>query len=76
MKHFIILFIVLIISSISLSAQSIEDYIKAAEQGNIEAQYHLALCYDKGEGVTPNSTEAAKWYLKAAEQGLAKAQFF
>jgi TPR repeat protein len=30
--------------------------------------------YSKGEGVTKDFSEAAKWYRKAADQGDAKAQ--
>jgi TPR repeat protein len=30
--------------------------------------------YDKGQGVSQDDTEAAKWYRKAAEQGHAGAQ--
>ena len=46
-----------------------------AEQGNIKAQYNLALMYYKGEGVPQNYEEAIKWYNKAAEQGNIKAQY-
>ena len=47
----------------------------AAEQGDLVAQYNLALCYENGEGVKEDKTEAVKWYKKAAEQGQAKAQY-
>lgn len=49
---------------------SAEKYLKAAEQGDAEAQYNLCKCYD-GKG---DYNEAVKWLRKAAEQGLAKAQ--
>jgi TPR repeat protein len=42
---------------------------KAAEQGNADAQFNLAVAYENGAGVPKNLAEAAKWYLKAAEQG-------
>lgn len=42
---------------------------KAAEQGNMKAQYSLALMYEDGKGVVQDYKEAGKWYLKAAEQG-------
>ena len=51
-----------------------EQYRKAAEQGNADAQFNLALMYDNGEGVTQDYAEAVKWYRKAAEQGVADAQ--
>ena len=47
----------------------------AAEKGKKGAQYRLARCYDKGNGVAENNAEAVKWYQKAAEQGHAKAQY-
>lgn len=47
---------------------------KAAEQGDIDAQYKLGNCYYNGNGVSEDKAEAVKWYRKAAEQGNAKAQ--
>lgn len=47
---------------------------KAAEQGEVEAQYELALMYEEGRGVTWDYKQAAMWYLKAAEQNHARAQ--
>ena len=44
-------------------------YIKAAEQGHIEARFKLGLCYEEGSGVFCDKTEAIKWYKKAADQG-------
>ena len=51
-----------------------EQWRKAAEQGNVTAQFILGACYDNGEGVTEDKIEAAKWYRKAAEQGLEVAE--
>jgi TPR repeat protein len=48
---------------------------KAAEQGEVEAQYELALMYEEGRGVTQDYQQAAMWYLNAAEQDHARAQF-
>ena len=45
-------------------------YRKAAEQGNAGGQLNLGLCYEKGEGVKPDKTEAIKWLRKAAEQDI------
>ena len=45
-----------------------------AEQGNVRAQFNIALMYDNGLGVPLDYHEAEKWYRKAAEQGLADAQ--
>ena len=48
---------------------------KAAEQGDANAQCNLGVCYEYGQGVDKDETEATKWYRKAAEQGNANAQF-
>lgn len=56
-----------------------EQLIQAAERGNAEAQFNLAIMYENGlvdsryvaEG---NHSEAIKWLLAAAEQGLPRAQ--
>ena len=52
--------------------QAVKWYTKAAEQGNAEAQYNLALVYANGQGVPQDYKQAAKWYTKAAEQGNAR----
>lgn len=46
----------------------------AAERGDREAQYQLALCYLNGNGVAQDIQEAVRWLSCAAEQGLAEAQ--
>ncbi|TAN66804.1 MAG: sel1 repeat family protein [Methylobacter sp.] len=48
-------------------AEAVSWYLKAAEQGNANAQYNLALKYKTGQGVTKDDTKAAYWYRKAAE---------
>ena len=45
-----------------------------AEQGDAEAQFHLGVLYESGQGVLRNDAEAIKWYRKAAEQGDGVAQ--
>ena len=47
----------------------------AAEMGNVEAQYSLAVKYYEGDGIEKNLQEAFKWYSKAAKQGHAEAQY-
>ena len=49
--------------------------LKAAEQGDADAQFNLGVMYEQGNGVKKDYTQAAKWYRKAAEQGHADAQF-
>lgn len=53
---------------------AIENYLKAAEQGNSEAQYILGNCYYYGTGVEQDYEKAVSYYLEAAGQGNAEAQ--
>jgi TPR repeat protein len=50
-------------------------YRRAAEQGNVNAQFNLGLMYRRGDGVPQDFTKAAQWYRRAAEQGDVIAQF-
>lgn len=47
---------------------------RAAENGDVEAQYELGNMYYIGIRVTQDYAEAVKWHRKAAEQGNARAQ--
>lgn len=47
---------------------------KAAQSGNLEAQYTLGLCYLRGENVPANRTSAIRWLLPAAAAGHMAAQ--
>lgn len=49
-------------------------YRKAAEQGEMMAQYALGDTYFSGDGVPVDYREAKKWYLKAAKQGHGPSQ--
>jgi len=46
---------------------------KAAENGSVQAQFHLGIAYESGKsmginlGIKRNYSEAAKWYLAAAQ---------
>lgn len=48
---------------------------KAAEQGDMEAQYRLGMMYDSGNGVVHDPLETVNWLRKAAGQGHTEAQF-
>src|SRR5688500_7879300 len=50
-------------------------YQKAAENGDIGAQYNLALSYKNGEGTEKDLEKAFYWYQKAAENGDIDAQY-
>jgi len=59
----------------SASGTDIADtYRTAAGQGDAEAQYKLARCYENGRGVEQDFAEARKWYEKSARQGNANGQ--
>jgi TPR repeat protein len=45
-----------------------------AEQGDADAQAHLGVMYEMGQGVPQDYAEAVKWYRLAAEQGHAGGQ--
>ena len=49
-------------------------YQKAADQGSVPAQIHLADLYRDGRGVARDMAQAVAWYRKAADQGDAGAQ--
>ena len=55
-------------------ATALQEWTPLAEQGNVAAQFNLAIMYVSGQGVIQDYKEAVKWYKLAAEQGYAKAQ--
>ena len=48
---------------------------KAAEQGQVDAQYNLAIMHRYGKGGPVSMEQACVWWGRAAEQGHVKAQF-
>ena len=76
----LLLFLMLIATTFRLSTQAgevdrkFEDTKAKAEKGDAIAQWSLGTAYHKGEGVTKDDAEAAKWFRKAAEQNYAQAQ--
>jgi len=57
------------------TSKPVEDWRRAAEQGDARAQCNLGVRYYYGEGVPRDYAEELTWYHKAAEQGHARAQF-
>ena len=51
-----------------------QETLRAAEQGDAEAQFGLGAMYYTGKGVPQDYKKAIQWYRKAAEQGNAEAQ--
>lgn len=49
--------------------------LKAAEQGNAEAQYYLGLLYQNGKGVEKDFEQAFALFKSAAENGVQAAQY-
>ncbi len=49
-------------------------YRRAADKGEVHAQFRLGWMYSRGEGTLENPKESLKWYKLAAEQGNAAAQ--
>ena len=71
-------FVFLLLSCFAISCtqqENINDLIKKAEQGDVEAQFNLGYYYHSGEGVEQSEKKALYWWQKAAEQGHAEAQF-
>ena len=52
---------------------ALQEWRPLADQGDVDAQYNLALMYLNGQGVPQDFAEAARWYQLAAEQGFPKA---
>lgn len=46
-----------------------------AEDGNMEAQYQLAICYQTGGGIEEDQESARIWFTRAAGQGHVEAGF-
>ena len=47
---------------------------KAAEQGNVQAQYDLGALYADGKGVGRDLRKSAEWTRRAADAGLSAAE--
>jgi hypothetical protein len=57
------------------TSERYQKLLKAAEQGDADAQVELGNCYYEGQGVKQDDGEGVAWIRKAAEQGLAEAQY-
>lgn len=55
-------------------SKAFEWFMKAAEQGEAEAEYMVGGCYKYGMGVSPDSKKANEWLVKAAEHGNDRAK--
>jgi TPR repeat protein len=50
-------------------ATALEELLPIAEEGHGEAQHTIGVMYRRGEGVSRDYVEAARWWRLAAEQG-------
>lgn len=57
-----------------LAPELLQALEQAADRGNAQAQYRLAVMYANGDGVPLNYVKAAEWLARAASQGFAEAQ--
>jgi uncharacterized protein len=55
-------------------AEAFAMFSKAAVAGHPEAQFHVALCFEDGDGVNPDQFRAVEWYRKSAVEDFAMAQ--
>ena len=55
-------------------SQAVEIFQRLANQGNTEAQYYLAKCYNNGWGISQDYQKSFYWNERAANQGNGKAQ--
>lgn len=56
--------------------QAFKLFMKAAEQGDADAQMFLGIRFLQGKGVPQNYSSAHEWFSKAVEQGVEKAQLY
>lgn len=56
-------------------AEVFDLYIRAAELGNVAAQYNVAMMYSNGEVVNVDYQQAVYWFKKSASQQFSPAQY-
>jgi TPR repeat protein len=49
-------------------------YLKAAMQGNAEAEFNIGALYYDGLGTPKDESKAIAWWVKAANQGHVKSK--
>lgn len=54
---------------------SMDDLVRNAEKGDVDAQYKLAEIYYNGHGVAKDIEKAIAWYEKSAEQGNSSSMY-
>lgn len=62
-----------ILSASKNQKESFKWYLIAAERGDYDAAFYVALSYANGDGIGKNYVNAVKWYKIAAEHGSSSA---
>ncbi len=48
---------------------ALKEFTKAAEDGDMNAQFNLGVMYEHGHGVNQSDLKAGEWYQLAADNG-------
>ena len=67
--------LLVVFSAVTASAQSFNEMLAKAQEGDAEAQVYVAKAYFGGEIVAEDLALSAMWLSKAAEQGNLEAQY-
>ena len=62
------------VDPVPVAPESLADLKKAAQAGDVSAQYAVGAKYAAGEGVAQDYAAAARWFTLAAKKGYAPAQ--
>lgn len=65
----------LVLFAVLTGAARAESLAERAENGDLFAQFNLAMAYDLGQGMPQDAGQAFKWFHQAAEAGLPDAEF-
>lgn len=68
--------VICVMLSIYTYAQSFNDVLKAAQNGDANAQGYIGYLYLIGEGVDKDEKKALEWMTKSAKQGNDGAQYY
>lgn len=60
----------------TIGSSLVTKLIEAADSGDVEAQFNLAMSYSFGDGVEQNFVKAHNFFLKSANQGDVRAQYY
>ncbi len=57
------------------TAEQTASWKRSAEEGNAEAAFRLAYCYERGIACEKSEALATQWYQQSARAGYAEAQY-